>query len=161
MGASGPKVRERPDLLVRAIQHSLKDQAAREALTDAQFRGLDVKVHTDYDMHQMALHLRIAWRDPSGSGYSRCIDTLLDERTVQDLGFLASAVEGIVKNISLRGELFFFRLAKHFPNHLHKVECDGKGGIDVQFKNGQHIQAPETDVENSEFLAKCGMLYDL
>lgn len=147
--------------MVRAIQYSLKEQAVRELLTEAEYRGLDLKVHSTYDISKMALRLRIAWSDPNDRRFSRCIDQIIDDRIAQDLGLLAAEIETIVKNLSLRGELFFFKLHVHFPKHVKKVECDGKGGLRVEFKNGQCIDTPETDIENPEFLAKCGMIYDL
>ena len=161
MGAAGPAAKERPDVLVRAIQYSLKEKAAREALTDAEYRGLDIRVHSEFNLSKMALVLRIAWSDPEGSGRARCIDHLVDDRTTKDLGLLAADVEGILKNLSLRGELFFFKLAKHFPKHVKKVECDGQGNLRVEFVNGQSLSTPESDVESTDFLAKCGMIYDL
>jgi len=70
-------------------------------------------------------------------------------------------VEEIMTNLSLRGELFFFKLAKHFPRHLKEVKCDGNGGLTVVFKNGHTIDSPEVSIETPDFLAKCGMIYDL
>lgn len=160
MGVSA-KPPSRTDTIERAIQYGLRNKAAQEALTEAEFKGLDVKVSTRYDVSKMSLLLRIVWHDPEGKSLARCIDHVMDETTATDLGLLARDMEFIVQNLSLRGELFFFRLAKHFPRHLKKVDCDGKGSLEVEFKNGQRIQAAETEVENAEFLAKCGMIYDL
>mgnify|MGYP001497374753 CR=1 FL=1 len=160
MGVAGPKI-NRPDPLMRAIQYSLKERAAEELLTEAQYRGLDVKVATEYDINSMALRLRIAWSDPNDKKFARCIEHLVDDDIAKDLGLLADQVNTVVKNISLRGELFFFRLAKHFPKHLKKVECDGNGHLEVEFKNGRRVQVPETEIDDTEFLAKCGMIYDL
>lgn len=158
---SKSNVSNRPEFLSRAIQQVIRDKAAREAVTEAELRGLDVKVHTEYDIHSMSLRLRIAWHDPIDKKFARCIDHMVDERVAQDLGLMAVEVREVVKNLSLRGELFFFRLAKHFPKHIKKVECDGSGGLDIEFKNGRRLHAAETEIDNTEFLAKCGMVFDL
>lgn len=156
-----PSVHDRPDVLSDAIQHALKEQAVREALTDAQFKKFDLKVHTYYDINRMKLRMRIMWRDPCGSGQARCVEQVVDDQIARDLGLLSAEVNNIVDSISLRGELFFFRFAKHFPNHLQRVKCDGKGNLEVEFKNGRRLQGPESCVDNPEFLAQCGMIYDL
>lgn len=161
MKKGNPSMHSSPDLLCRAIQHAIKEQAAREALTDAQFKNFDLKVHTHYDISSMRLHMRIIWRDPCGSGQVRCVDQVVDDEIAKDLGLLSAEVNNIVDSISLRGELFFFRLAQHFPNHLEKVTCDGKGNLEIRFKNGRLLQGPESCIDNSEFLAQCGMIYDL
>jgi len=150
-----------PDTLVRAIQHMLKDKAAREALTDAQYRAMNFAVHTSYSIASMSLLLRITWCDPNDKKFARCIDHRLDDRTAKDLGLMATEVNEIMTNLSLRGELFFFKMAKHFPRHLKEVKCDGNGNLTVFFKNGHHIDTPETAIESPDFLAKCGMIYDL
>lgn len=160
MGVASPKAAS-TDSLARAIQFSLKEKAAREALTEAEYRGLGVSAYTQYDITSMSLLLRITWHDPLDKKVSRCIDHRIDERTAQDLGLMACEVENIVKNLSLRGELFFFRLAKHFPKHLKKVKCDGQGAVEVEFKNGHTLTIPEEQVDSPDFLAKCGMIYDL
>lgn len=160
MGVAGPK-HDRPGVLERAIQHTLKDKVAREHLTEAQFRGMDFKVLTNYDLNRMALQIRIAWRDPDDHKYARCIDHIVDERVAEDLGLLATEVDTIMTNLSLRGELFFFKLAKHFPRHLKEVKCNNAGTLTVVFKNGHTIDTPEVHVESPDFLAKCGMIYDL
>ena len=152
-------------VLTQALQRSLKEQAAREALTDAEFRALDVRVDSDFDLNHMGLRLRITWRDPydvrSVNGLTRCIDHIIATPITAGLTRVAEEADDVMKNISLRGELFFFRLAKHFPKHLKKIECDGAGGLKVEFKNGRLLHCPETDIETTEFLAKCGMIYDL
>jgi hypothetical protein len=150
-----------PDTLVRAIQHLLKDKAAREALTEAQFRGMDFKVHHNYDITSMSVILRIVWHDPDDRKLARCIDHKMSDEAARDLGLMAAHVEGIMTNLSLRGELFFFKLAKHFPRHLKEVKCDNAGTLTVVFKNGHTIDTPEVLVESKDFLAKCGMIYDL
>lgn len=150
-----------PDTLVRAIQHMLKDKATREALTDAQFRAMSFAVHTKFDITSLSLLLRITWCDPNNKEFARYIAHRLDDRVAKDLGLLATEVNQIMTNLSLRGELFFFKLAKHFPRHLKEVKCDGNGNLTVFFKNGHRIDTPETAIESPDFLAKCGMIYDL
>jgi len=48
------------------VRHLLKEKAAREALTEAQFKSLHFKVHSAYEMHTMSLLIRIEWTDPEG-----------------------------------------------------------------------------------------------
>lgn len=66
-----------------------------------------------------------------------------------------------VTRAALRGELFYFKLHRHFPNRIEKVNCTRDGTITVTFKNGRTLSTNEVDLDSTEFLATCGMIYDL
>ena len=162
LGVAGLKSKISPpdSGVTQALRLALKDKAAREALTEAEFKGLNVTVDITYNPMMMSKLLRIRWKDPNGP-LVRCIDQQVPDNISKDYGLLAVVVEETVQNLSLRGELFFFKLAKHFPSHLKRVHCDGSGVMRVEFKNGRCVVGTEDDVENSDFVAKCAMVYDL
>ncbi len=69
-------------------------------------------------------------------------------------------------NLSARTELHHFRLNQHFPKHVREVqlernECEARLYIIVHFKNGHRVKKPESEAMSKDFLALCGMLYDL
>ena len=67
---------------------------------------------------------------------------------------------------NLRAELHFFRLHKLFPDRIKEVLMQRRVETDddlvcVIFKNGHKVVRPEEETTSDEFMALCGMLYDL
>ena len=87
---------------------------------------------------------------------------LIDDSSVRHAN---SGIEGhilhMVDSINLRGELFFMKLHRHFPDRIDKVLCDRDGRVTVHFKNGRELSTSEQNLDSVEFLATCGMVYDL
>ena len=69
-------------------------------------------------------------------------------------------------NMSARSELHHFRLNQHFPNRIREVQLERSIAEDqlyiiVIFENGHKVRKPENQATSADFLALCGMLYDL
>jgi hypothetical protein len=68
--------------------------------------------------------------------------------------------------LSARTELHHFRLNQHFPKHIREVQLErnmekNQLMICVTFVNGHKVSRPEAEATSKDFLALCGMLYDL
>ncbi len=68
--------------------------------------------------------------------------------------------------LTIRASLHHFRLNQHFPSRIAKCELEvdmeqARTILIVHFVNGHVVKKPEKDSQSSEFLALCGMLYDL
>lgn len=75
-------------------------------------------------------------------------------------------VEALRGNISARTQLHLHRLNQHFPKRVRDVQLERSEAIAeyiviVQFHNGHVVRRPESEVQTKDFLALCGMLYDL
>lgn len=69
-------------------------------------------------------------------------------------------------NLSARSELHHFRLNQHFPKRIREVKLvkeipEDQLYIIVVFNNGHIVRKPEVEAQGKDFLALCGMLYDL
>jgi hypothetical protein len=69
-------------------------------------------------------------------------------------------------SLSVRSEMHCFRLNQHFPKRVREVQIEMNDAtkdptIVVHFVNGHSVRRRESEVMSSEFLALCGMLYDL
>lgn len=69
-------------------------------------------------------------------------------------------------SLATRAELHHFRLNQHFPKRVKECQMeisptDGHTYLIVHFVNGHKVRRLEREVQSSEFLALCGMLYDL
>lgn len=153
----GSKTDRVTQLAMGAIQHIAK----RDKIPERFVKAMNFRVECHYDMHRMGTRLRCAWRDPFDGSHVRNFDMLIDDYSMDDTDDLQGRILLSIDNINLRGELFFFKLHKHFPNRIDKVRCDGHGHITVTFKNGRELVTDEQDIDSIEFLATCGMVYDL
>jgi hypothetical protein len=148
------------EYMTRMLRGMLQDKAVQQLVERAVVAKMDFKVDAVYDMNRMCTRVRMAWKDPNGD-HRRYIEQLVDDHYTrapqgveQDLGML-------VNSLDMRGELYFFKLHRHFPRHLEKVTCKKDGECVVRFKNGHELTTHESKLEDTHFLASCAMLYDL
>jgi hypothetical protein len=50
---------------------------------------------------------------------------------------------------------------RNFRGRVDEVYCDGSGRVTVRFKNGYQASTGAQNIDSKEFLAECGMIYDL
>jgi hypothetical protein len=160
MGVSTASPRHSTDVSLKIIQHMLRDKCARENIEEAIFKKMDFKVDAQYSITHMAMIVRVAWKDPDGDK-RRSVQVLIDDNVSSDIGIFAQEVKSLVDNLSLKGELYFFKLDRHFKNRVEKVVCDKDGSVTVLFKNGHMVEGKEHRLDSTEFLATCAMVYDL
>jgi hypothetical protein len=60
-----------------------------------------------------------------------------------------------------RGEQLFMKFHRNFRGRVDEVYCDGSGRVTVRFKNGYQASTGAQNIDSKEFLAECGMIYDL
>lgn len=77
----------------------------------------------------------------------------------------ASDVNVLHSQLQTRAEVHHFRLNQHFPKRVQKCELemgdDARPMLRVFFTNGHVVEKPEAESKSADFLALCGMLYDL
>jgi len=149
------------DTVVRTAMHQLRAMAIEKNIPERLVKGMQFKVDCHYRMESMQTELRIAWRDPDGGDSRRSLSMLLDDREIEWHGKVEDIIRMNLEQINLRGELFFFRLHRHFPDRIKEVKCSGSGMVTVRFNNGRELSVDESALDSTEFLATCGMVYDL
>lgn len=149
------------DIVSRAVSRELYERAQQQGVPPDTFAKMHWDVGTDWEVSTQRLRLRVQWCEPGYNYNRRCMDMSYDTAIADDLGLMALEVKKVVANLDVRGELFFFKIAKHFPKHLGRVTCNGDGFLTIVFKNGHQITGREDEVDSSEFIARCGMIYDL
>lgn len=82
------------------------------------------------------------------------------------MGSMAETTNALEGQMTIRASLHHYRLNQHFPNRIAKCELEmdqqnARAVLIVRFVNGHVVTKPEKDSQSSEFLALCGMLYDL
>lgn len=153
---------ETENTLVQGAMLALRKICERDNIPERIRTAMSFKVDTSYDISQMAFVVRIAWRDPDDGSLTRACQLRFEDDAVrQSKTDLAGELMEMIDSINLRGELFFMKLHKHFPNRVEKVLCDRSGRVKVIFKNGRELTTSEQDLDSVEFLATCGMVYDL
>jgi hypothetical protein len=155
---------EKPEYLSGLVQHILQNKIVEEQLSSSMMRNMDFKVECVVDHRSYSHTVRIAWRDPEDRRLGtpperRCLQIVVDD-AADELG-LIHEVNAKLENISLRGEIYFFRLAKHFGGQLREVVCSKDGTVTVWFKNGMKAETLEEKIDSTEFLATCAMIYDI
>jgi hypothetical protein len=155
---------DKPEYLSGLVQHILREKIVEEQLSSAMMREMEFKVDCVLDHRSYSHTVRIAWCDPENRSLGtrserRCLQIVVDD-AADKLG-LIHEVKAKLENISLRGEIYFFRLAKHFGGQLREVKCSKEGTVTVWFKNGMKAETPEEKLDSTEFLATCAMIYDI
>jgi hypothetical protein len=150
----------RTDIIVRAALEALKQVAEEQNFPDHRLEQMQFKIECHYDISYDCRILRMGWSDPE-SGYRRGMQVQIDENLESSPEYLAKEIMMSIEQINLRGELFYFKLHHHFPNRIENVRCSKDGRVTVVFKNGRSLSTDEADLDSTEFLATCGMIYDL
>ena len=151
------------DTVALAAMHQLRAMAIEKNIPERIVKAMQLKVDCAYRASHMQTELRVAWRDPDGSDSRRSLSMLIDDDDIELRP--RERVEDIIRmnleQINLRGELFFFKLHQHFPNRIKEVKCNAAGMVTVRFNNGRELSVDESALDSTEFLATCGMIYDL
>jgi hypothetical protein len=152
----------RTDTVMRATVQMIQQTAKEQNFPEHRLKAMRFNVDCHYDMSRMQTILRVAWADPEGDG-RRAFELLLDDSLLErrDPADLHEEIKMSIEQINLRGELFYFKLHRHFPNRIENVRCSKDGRVTVVFKNGRSLSTDEADLDSTEFLATCGMIYDL
>jgi hypothetical protein len=148
------------DVVVRAVMTTLKEQAIEQDFPDHRLKAMQFKVECVNDPTRMQMILRVAWKDPDSSE-RRALSQLIDDELTRDPEELHRYIRMAIEQLNLRGELFYFKLHAHFPNRIERVQCTKEGRVTVVFKNGRSLVVDEVNLDSTEFLATCGMVYDL
>lgn len=148
------------DVLVSVVVHHLKQKAAHERVSDADYVSMRFVAEVMYNAVRGQRELRIGWRAPNGE-HRRGLSHMLHDDSFDDSTIRGREICDVVDQLSIRGELHYFKLHTHFPNHLSGVRCLGSGRVRVCFKNGQTVDTEEDNLLNKDFLATCSMVYDL
>lgn len=151
----------RTDSVVRATLFCVKQIAAEQNFPEHRLKAMNFKIDCHYDMSRMATMLRVAWRDPEDPSQVRAFQHMLDDMVMESATELHEVIRMAIEQLNLRGELFYFKLHRHFPNRIERVSCTKDGTVTVAFKNGRSLSTNEADLDSTEFLATCGMIYDL
>ncbi len=141
--------------------HQLRAMAADQHIPERIVKGLQFKVDCHYRHTSMQTELRVAWRDPEGGDSRRSLSMLIDDMELRPRDRVEDIIRMNLEQINLRGELFFFKLHKHFPDRIKEVKCNSAGLVTVRFNNGRELSVDEGALDSTEFLATCGMVYDL
>lgn len=149
------------DNIAQLCMSTLKYIAERDRIPEHLVEAMQFRADYYYDVTRDCYLLRIAWRGPENGNPARSMMMYLSQYGLEDENDLRRRVILTIDNINLRGELFFYKLHKHFPNRVEKVRCDRDGNVIVTFKNGRELSVSEQDLDSLEFLATCGMVYDL
>lgn len=147
--------------IVQMMMSAIKYVAKRDNVPERLVKAMQFRVDCHRDMQRMAYALRCQWKDPFDGSLVRAFELLLDDWDLKERDHLQRNILVSIDNINLRGELFFFKLHKHFPNRIEKVRCEPSGRVHVMFKNGRELSVDEQNLDSVEFLATCGMVYDL
>jgi len=153
----------RTDTIVRATLAVIKAEAERQNFPDSRLKRMNFHVECDYDITRDATMLRVGWRDDEDGSMRRGFQLMLDDGLLSrsNTDRLLEEIQMSIEQINLRGELFYFKLHRHFPNRIENVRCSKDGRVTVTFKNGRVLSTNEADLDSTEFLATCGMVYDL
>lgn len=151
----------RTDTVVRAAMLVLKDLAVQQNFPEPRLKAMNFRVDCHYDITRDATILRINWRDPDDGSSVRGFEQMIEERELRGGPDLYEVLKMSIEQLNLRGELFYFKLHRHFPNRIENVQCTREGRVTVRFKNGRTLSTDEADLDSTEFLATCGMVYDL
>jgi hypothetical protein len=152
---------DKADQLVQLMMGALRHVAWRDHIPERIVKAMQFRVDSQYDAARDGFLLRVAWRDPETNSCVRSMSMQVDRFDLEDRDHLHRRILVTIDDINLRGELFFFKLHKHFPNWIAKVRCDRDGRVHVKFKNGRELSVDEQELDSLEFLATCGMVYDL
>lgn len=141
----------------------LASKATDEGVSAYDFTCMQFKVKCDYDASQLRYKVVVQWGDPRGDceerrGYALAIN---DDDEIKDVASFANRAKEIMDQITIRGELYFFKLHKYFPKKLKQVRSHRDGKVTVEFKNGRTVEGHEAQLDDKEFLAACVMVYDL
>lgn len=150
----------RTDTLTRAAILALKQVAQDQNFPEARLKAMRFQIECNFDHARFATILRMTWCDPDGDGV-RGFQHMLDAVEQRSQLSAFEEVKMAIEQLNLRGELFYFKLHRHFPNRIEAVVCDRQGRVTVKFKNGRSLTTNEADLDSTEFLATCGMVYDL
>lgn len=151
----------RTDTVTRAALLCIKAMAQEQNVPERLVKAMNFRVDSHYDMNSMRVMLRIAWCDPDDGSSVRGFQQAYDDEMLRRGHDLYEVLKMSIEQLNLRGELFYFKLHKHFPNRIEKVDCTRDGTVTVRFKNGRTLSTNEVDLDSTEFLATCGMIYDL
>lgn len=151
----------RTDSVLRATMLCVKQIAAEQNFPEHRLKAMNFKIDCQYDMRRMATMLRVAWRDPEDQSQVRAFQHMLDDMVMESATEPYEVIRMAIEQLNLRGELFYFKLHRHFPNRIERVSCTKDGTVTVAFKNGRSLSTNEADLDSTEFLATCGMIYDL
>lgn len=147
--------------VVQLCMAAIRRIAERDHIPERLVKGMEFRVDCHYAIERDCLQLLIAWRDPETLGHTRNMTMQIFPHDIETRENLCERILMTIDSINLRGELFFFKLHKHFPNYVERVLCSRDGTVTVYFKNGRILSVSEQDLDSTEFLATCGMVYDL
>jgi len=90
----------------------------------------------------------------------------INEEELRVGGSTLHMLQANTQNLKLRGELHLFRMEQLFPGRIAKCEVIQhldtlSFSIAVHFKNGHKVVREEENTVSTEFIALCGMVYDL
>ena len=149
------------DTVVRAAMLQLKAMTAEKNVPERIVKAMQFRVDCQYRIDRMQTELRVAWRDPDGGDGRRALSMLIDDIELRPAARVEDIIRMNLEQINLRGELFFFKLHRHFPDRIKEVKCNAAGMVTVRFTNGRELSVDESALDSTEFLATCGMVYDL
>jgi len=147
--------------IVQMAMSAIEYVTKRDNVPPRLVKAMQFRVDCHRDMQRMGYALRCRWKDPFDGSLVRGFELLLDDWDSKDRDRLQRDILVSIDSINLRGELFFFKLHKHFPNRIEKVRCEQNGQVHVMFKNGRELSVDAQNLDSVEFLATCGMVYDL
>jgi hypothetical protein len=150
----------RTETILQGAARALKRVAAQQNVPEHRLEDMRFHVEYHYDMTRDVHVLHVQWRDPDGVAI-RGFNNEIDPTLLQYPDRLCEVLSMAIEHISLRGELFYFKLHKHFPNRIEDVKCRADRTVTVTFRNGRSLTVDEAELDSTEFLATCGMIYDL
>jgi hypothetical protein len=150
----------RTETVLQGAARALKRVAAQQNVSEHRLKEMRFDIACQYDMTRDVHVLHVQWRDPDGVAI-RGFNNELDPTLLQDPDRLCEVLSMTIEQINLRGELFYFKLHRHFPNRIEDVKCRADRTVTVTFKNGRSLTVDEAEISSTEFLATCGMIYDL
>ncbi len=151
------------EVLEEAVGHLLAKRANEQKVPPDMLALMDFKSECLFDASTFQKVLRVRWRDPfdDRDNLQRGFQTGLSEAANNYDRNLHTEIAMAISSLDIRGELFFFKIHKHFPNRVSEVRHRNDGLLTVKFKNGRELTVGEDKIESTEFLATCGMIYDL
>jgi len=156
---SSAQLRGHPAHVNRILGVVIEELLNVEKFSAEERNELNFRHHIEYDTSNASHQLRLQWgKPPTIRGYSMIIDDFSTSEKEVDIRVAQS-----IRNLRLRNELYFLRLARHFPKTLLAAESHPRHQevIIVRFKNGNVLEVREEQMESREFLAKCVMIHDL
>jgi len=127
-------------------------------MTAGELLELNPQITVEYRIESMSLAFQVRF---GNRGVAFQIDPSVVELMKGEQGGLMTAIKEQLVAINLRAELYHLRLHRQFPRHLAKVTAEENGVWRVMFKNGRSVCTSEDKLASTEFLATCGMIYDL